>query len=99
MSQIVGHISQVIGPVVDVYFEGTEAELMLPSIHDALEIRKNHGKRLIVEVQQHIGENTVRTVAMSRMRSRQIPQKKGNLQMKSTNTVWPVSRQRRFVIW
>ena len=28
MSQIVGHISQVIGPVVDVYFEGTEAELM-----------------------------------------------------------------------
>mgnify|MGYP003217172484 FL=1 len=64
MSQIVGHISQVIGPVVDVYFEGTEAELMLPSIHDALEIRKNHGKRLIVEVQQHIGENTVRTVAM-----------------------------------
>ena len=64
MSQIVGHISQVIGPVVDVYFEGTEAELMLPSIHDALEIKKNHGKRLIVEVQQHIGENTVRTVAM-----------------------------------
>ena len=64
MSQIVGHISQVIGPVVDVYFEGTEAELMLPSIHDALEIRKSHGKRLIVEVQQHIGENTVRTVAM-----------------------------------
>lgn len=44
---VVGHISQVIGPVVDVYFEGTEAELMLPSIHDALEIRKNHGKRLI----------------------------------------------------
>ena len=38
MSQIVGHISQVIGPVVDVYFEGTEAEMMLPSIHDALEI-------------------------------------------------------------
>ena len=37
MSQIVGHISQVIGPVVDVYFEGTEAEMMLPSIHDALE--------------------------------------------------------------
>lgn len=29
MSQIIGHISQVIGPVVDVYFEGTDAELML----------------------------------------------------------------------
>ena len=60
MSQIVGHISQVIGPVVDVYFEGTEAEMMLPSIHDALEIKRSNGKRLIVEVQQHIGENTDR---------------------------------------
>ena len=40
MSQIIGHISQVIGPVVDVYFEGTDAELMLPSIHDALEIKE-----------------------------------------------------------
>lgn len=64
MSQIIGHISLVIGPVVDVYFEGTDAELMLPSIHDALEIKRSNGKTLIVEVQQHIGENTVRTVAM-----------------------------------
>ena len=64
MSQIIGHISQVIGPVVDVYFETTEAEIVLPSIHDALEIRRPNGKILIVEVQQHIGENTVRTVAM-----------------------------------
>ena len=40
MSQIIGHISQVIGPVVDVYFEGTDAEVMLPSIHDALEIKR-----------------------------------------------------------
>ena len=45
MSQIIGHISQVIGPVVDVYFEGTDAELMLPSIHDALEIKRPNGKR------------------------------------------------------
>jgi F-type H+-transporting ATPase subunit beta len=64
MSQLIGHISQVIGPVVDVFFEGTEAERMLPGIHDALEIKRNNGKPLIVEVQQHIGENTVRTVAM-----------------------------------
>ena len=64
MSQIVGHISQVIGPVVDVYFEGSESEQLLPAIHDALEIKRRDGKRLIVEVQQHIGENTVRTVAM-----------------------------------
>ena len=49
MSQIIGHISQVIGPVVDVYFEGTDAELMLPSIHDALEIKRPNGKILVVE--------------------------------------------------
>ena len=41
-----------------------DAELMLPSIHDALEIKRPNGKILVVEVQQHIGENTVRTVAM-----------------------------------
>lgn len=66
MSQITGHISQVIGPVVDVFFEGKDidTELLLPSIHDALEIKRPNGKILIVEVQQHIGENTVRTVAM-----------------------------------
>ena len=64
MSQIIGHISQVIGPVVDVYFESTDEELILPSIHDALEIKRSNGKKLIIEVQQHIGENTVRTVAM-----------------------------------
>ncbi|MEG1546177.1 MAG: F0F1 ATP synthase subunit beta, partial [Bacteroides sp.] len=66
MPQIVGHISQIIGPVVDVYFEGKEidADLKLPSIHDALEIKRPNGKILIVEVQQHIGEDTVRTVAM-----------------------------------
>ena len=41
MSQIIGHISQVIGPVVDVYFEGTDAEVMLPSIHDKKAKRQN----------------------------------------------------------
>jgi F-type H+-transporting ATPase subunit beta len=64
MSQIIGHISQVIGPVVDIFFEGNDADMALPGIHDALEIKRTNGKRLIVEVQQHIGENTVRTVAM-----------------------------------
>ena len=57
-----GEIIQVIGPVVDVSFEKTGAEL--PSIHDALEIDRPDGTRLIVEIQQHIGENTVRTIAM-----------------------------------
>ncbi|KAA6352334.1 F-type H+-transporting ATPase subunit beta [termite gut metagenome] len=64
MSQIIGHISQVIGPVVDVYFEGTDIDSVLPSIHDALEIKRPNGKILVAEVAQHIGENTVRTVAM-----------------------------------
>ena len=44
MSQITGRISQVIGPVVDVYFEGSEVDLILPSIHDALEIKRSNGK-------------------------------------------------------
>ena len=66
MSQIIGHISQVIGPVVDVYFGGKDidTDLLLPSIHDALTIKRNDGRILVVEVQQHIGEDTVRTVAM-----------------------------------
>lgn len=64
MSQIVGRISQVIGPVVDVFFESTGEKVQLPRIHDAMEIKRSNGKTLIVEVQQHIGENTVRSVAM-----------------------------------
>ena len=57
MPTLVGHISQIIGPVVDVYFEGKDidANLLLPSINDALAIRRNDGRTLIVEVQQHIG--------------------------------------------
>jgi F-type H+/Na+-transporting ATPase subunit beta len=62
MAEIIGEVIQVIGPVVDVIFgkKGTE----LPQIHDALEIDRGHGRKLIIECQQHIGENTVRTVAM-----------------------------------
>jgi F-type H+-transporting ATPase subunit beta len=57
-----GVISQVIGPVVDVSYE--KSSQMLPKIHDALVIERENGKKLVVEVQQHIGENTLRTVAM-----------------------------------
>ncbi len=66
MSQIIGHISQVIGPVVDVYFDGKgkESDFVLPGIHEALTIQRHDGRTLVVEVQQHIGEDTVRTVAM-----------------------------------
>ena len=66
MSQINGHISQIIGPVIDVYFntEGQDAEKVLPRIHEALTIKRQDGTQLVVEVQQHIGEDTVRCVAM-----------------------------------
>ena len=65
MSELVGQISQIIGPVVDVFFDfkGKE-DAKLPAIHEALCIDRGNGKELIVEIQQHIGENTVRTVAM-----------------------------------
>ena len=66
MSQINGRISQIIGPVIDVYFDtkGLDPEKVLPRIHDALKVKRPNGTDLIVEVQQHIGEDTVRTVAM-----------------------------------
>jgi F-type H+-transporting ATPase subunit beta len=58
MAQLIGRITQVIGPVVDVHFEDH-----LPPILNALET-KNQGHRLVLEVAQHLGESTVRTVAM-----------------------------------
>lgn len=61
MTKIAGKVAQIIGPVVDVQFDKQED---LPSIYDALEITKPSGEKLIVECQQHIGEDTVRTVAM-----------------------------------
>ena len=66
MSLVNGHISQIIGAVVDVYFEtnGKPAEEVLPKIHDALVIKREGKHDLVLEVQQHIGEDTVRTVAM-----------------------------------
>ena len=66
MSQIIGHISQIIGPVIDVHFDtkGLDAEKVLPKIHEALIVKRADGRDLIIEVQQHIGEDTVRTVAM-----------------------------------
>lgn len=64
MSQKIGHISQVIGPVVDVFFETDDPASNLPEINDALEVRRPDGRPLILEVKQHIGEDTVRSVAM-----------------------------------
>src|SRR6202453_2570218 len=58
MASKAGHITQVIGAVVDVHFEGD-----LPLILNALETT-NQGHRLVLEVAQQLGENTVRTIAM-----------------------------------
>ena len=64
MSELNGEIVQIIGPVVDVNFT-TAGEENLPKIHDALSIKRDDGKgNLIVECQQHIGEHTVRAIAM-----------------------------------
>jgi F-type H+/Na+-transporting ATPase subunit beta len=57
-SNNIGSVSQVLGAVVDVQFEGE-----LPYIMNALEC-DNGGNRLVLEVAQHLGENTVRTIAM-----------------------------------
>ena len=65
MKQLKGQISQIIGPVIDVFFDiQKDDKTSLPSIYDALSITRSDGSVLIVEVQQHIGENVVRTVAM-----------------------------------
>ncbi len=60
MANSVGRIRQVTGAVVDVQFDGE-----LPAILNALETT-NQGNRLVLEVAQHLGENTVRTIAMDR---------------------------------
>ena len=55
-----GRIVQIQGPVIDVEFEGGD----LPYIRDALTVR-NDGKKCVMEVAQHIGENTVRCIMLS----------------------------------
>ena len=62
MSEKFGYITQVIGPVVDVSFEGEGNSV--PPIYAALKIERENDSDLLVEVEQHIGENTVRCVAM-----------------------------------
>jgi len=56
-----GKISQIIGPVIDVVFEN-EAEL--PKIYDSMTVKRPDGQEVVLEVQQHTGENTVRSIAM-----------------------------------
>tara|TARA_Y100000589_G_scaffold325106_1_gene362378 strand:+ start:900 stop:2402 length:1503 start_codon:yes stop_codon:yes gene_type:complete len=61
MSTVTGKVAQIIGPVVDVMFDNIE---QLPNILDALEVTKENGEKIVLECQQHIGEDTVRTIAM-----------------------------------
>ncbi|MDC7279309.1 F0F1 ATP synthase subunit beta [Butyrivibrio fibrisolvens] len=60
MANNIGKITQIIGAVLDVKF----AEGELPEINDALEITRAGGERLVVEVAQHLGDDTVRCIAM-----------------------------------
>ena len=62
MSQVVGKIAQIIGPVVDVHFDTTNNEL--PKIYDALEVVRPDGTRVVLETQQHVGDDTIRAVSM-----------------------------------
>lgn len=62
MSKQYGEITQVIGPVIDVTFDSKNDEL--PNIQEALTIERADGTQLVVECQQHVGENTIRTIAM-----------------------------------
>lgn len=66
MAQINGHISQIIGPVIDVFFDtqGQDPEKVLPKIYEALKVKRPDGRELVIEVEQHIGEDTVRCIAM-----------------------------------
>ncbi|MDW3212341.1 MAG: F0F1 ATP synthase subunit beta [Reichenbachiella sp.] len=57
-----GKITQVIGPVVDVSFEADGAKV--PNILDALYVTKENGQKVVLECQQHLGEDRVRTIAM-----------------------------------
>ena len=62
MSANIGTVTQVIGPVIDVSFEGGKENV--PPIYNALKVTRDDGEVLILEVEQHIGEDTVRCVAM-----------------------------------
>jgi len=61
MSKLTGKVAQIIGPVIDVAFTTGEG---LPQIFDSLEIARENGSTLVLEVEQHIGEDTVRCIAM-----------------------------------
>ncbi len=58
----IGKIAQIIGPIVDVSFAAENAKL--PNILDAMYVTKENGQKIVLECQQHLGEDRVRTIAM-----------------------------------
>ena len=84
-----GKIVQIIGPVIDVSFGQNEGKL--PNILDALVITKENGQKIILECQQHIGEDTVRTIAMDStdglMRGMDVVATSAPISMPSTDAV------------
>src|SRR6185436_16994792 len=58
----IGKITQVIGPVVDVAFDGEGSKM--PNILDSLEVTRGDGTKVVLECQQHLGEDRVRTISM-----------------------------------
>jgi F-type H+-transporting ATPase subunit beta len=62
MAQNVGKILQIIGPIIDIAFDTKNGKL--PSILDALEVTRENGQKVVLECQQHVGEDTVRAIAM-----------------------------------
>ena len=61
MTKVTGKVAQIIGPVIDVAFA---SEGDLPRIYDSLKIERKDGSTLVLEVEQHVGEDTVRCIAM-----------------------------------
>ncbi len=91
MSQLTGKVAQIIGPVVDVSFPGGQK---LPNILDALVVKRPGGD-LILECQQHIGEDTVRTIAMDATEGLQ---RGADVHITGRNITMPTGEQIKFLI-
>lgn len=91
-NNVTGTITQVLGAVVDVRFEGD-----LPEILNALNV-ENQGKTLVLEVAQHLGESTVRTVAMDTtdglVRGQEVRDTGGPIDLRRRQRRQPVCGQR-----
>ena len=62
MSKVTGKVAQIIGPVVDVVFDSANTDL--PKLYDSLEITREDGSILVLEVKSHVGGETVRKVSL-----------------------------------